>query len=105
MTNLMPISVLTALATMSTAGAAAQPLPNAFDTQDCPEPSVFRWCASQAKRSGWTVTHRDQSPADLMDVSWLYELWQRDRAVVLCMYSGGRGGDRVNLCRALDEVR
>jgi hypothetical protein len=40
-----------------------------------------------------------------MDASWLYEIWRRDRDVMLCMYSGGRGGDRVNYCLPMSEVQ
>jgi hypothetical protein len=101
--NLGPLSVLAALAA-TTYPAAAQSMHQAFNSQDCPERTTLRWCASQAKQNGWVVTHRNQSSPDLMDASWLYELWQRDRDVVICMYAGGRGGDRVNYCSPMSEV-
>jgi uncharacterized protein YbdZ (MbtH family) len=102
--NLAPLSVLATIAATSNP-IGAQTLPQAFNIQDCPERTVHRWCASQARQDGWTVTHRNQSRQDLMDASWLYEIWRRDRDVMLCMYSGGRGGDRVNYCLPMSEVQ
>jgi hypothetical protein len=91
--------------------AAMLPLPaqaqltTGFYSENCPERTSARWCPSQLSQAGWTLKYNSSSPADLMDAYWRYEIWIRERAAVVCVLIGGRGGERVNTCQALSEVQ
>jgi hypothetical protein len=55
-------------------------------------------------KEGWKLKYESVSPRDLMDLSWRYEVWIRERAAVLCGLSGSRGGRKMNFCKELSEV-
>jgi hypothetical protein len=85
------------------AGAHAQDL-SAFYPDSCPESTDTRWCPPLLSKEGWKLRYEAESPRDLMDVYWRYEIWLRERAAVACIFQGGRGGIRVNDCTTLKEV-
>jgi hypothetical protein len=92
------VSVTVAL----TASAQAAP---AFNIENCPErTSADNWCPSLLAKEGWTLKYQSKSSPQLMDVYWTHEIWIRERAALVCSHVGGRGGIRINECRALDEV-
>jgi hypothetical protein len=71
----------------------------------CPEPTtIARWCPPQLSKEGWKLKYKSESPRDLMDSSWLYEVWVREQVAVVCALVSGRGGIRINDCRELNEV-
>jgi len=85
------------------AGAQAQDL-SAFYPNSCPERTATRWCPPLLSKDGWKLRYEAESPRDLMDVYWRYEIWLRERAAVACIFQGGRGGVRVNDCKTMNEV-
>jgi hypothetical protein len=85
------------------AGAYAQDL-SAFYPDSCPESTATRWCPPLLSKEGWKLRYEAESPRDLMDVYWKYEIWMREQAAVVCIFKGGRGGIRVNDCQTLNEV-
>jgi hypothetical protein len=87
------------------AGIAQADISEAFDSGTCPEQTVARWCSSQLRKEGWALKYQAGSPQNLADAYWRYEVWMRERAAVLCLLVGGRGGVTANRCQALDEVR
>jgi hypothetical protein len=85
------------------ASAHAQELSD-FYADGCPESLVTRWCPPLLSKEGWKLRYKAESPRDLMDVYWLYEIWMRERAAVVCAFLGGRAGIRENGCKTLNEV-
>jgi hypothetical protein len=83
--------------------AMAQPAASPFNTKDCPEPTLASWCASTASAQGWKLQYESKSRPDMMDASWLIELWIRGREAMLCEFQSGRG-TRSSGCRLLREV-
>ncbi len=75
-----------------------------FNTSDCVDRTSAHWCPSQAGQQGWKLTYKSESPRDLMDKYWNYEIWMRADAAVLCMFEEGRGGIRVDRCFDLRGV-
>jgi hypothetical protein len=55
-------------------------------------------------KEGWKLKYESVSPRDLMDVSWRYEVWVRERAAVLCGLSANRGARTSKFCKELSEV-
>lgn len=85
-------------------GSAQAQLSQSFHAA-CPgKPASARWCPDQLSKEGWTLKYRSESPQDLMDAYWLYEVWTREKLAVVCVQLGGRGRDRVNSCKELNEV-
>jgi hypothetical protein len=62
------------------------------------------WCPDQISKEGWTLKYKTESPQDLMDAYWRYEVWTREKMAIVCVQSGGRGGMRINSCKELSEV-
>jgi hypothetical protein len=84
-------------------GAQAQISPSFYSA--CPErTTIASWCPAQLSKEGWKLVYETESPRDLMDASWRYEVWIREPLAVVCALVGGRGGIRVNNCRELSEV-
>jgi hypothetical protein len=67
--------------------------------------TVASWCAQGVSREGWTLKYRAESPGDLMDAYWLYEVWTREKLAVVCVLTGGRGSISMNACQELSEVQ
>jgi hypothetical protein len=85
------------------AGAYAQDT-SAFHPDSCPEETATRWCPPLLSKEGWKLRYESESPRDLMDLYWKYQIWMREQAAVACILVGGRGGIRVNNCQTLNEV-
>jgi hypothetical protein len=83
--------------------AHAQESPT-FSSDNCPEKSAARWCPPVLSKEGWKLRYEAESPRDLMDIYWRYEIWIREPVAVVCIFEGGRAGIRVNGCRTLNEV-
>jgi hypothetical protein len=84
-------------------GAQAQISPSFYSA--CPErTTIARWCPSQLSKEGWKLKYQSESPRDLMDSYWRYEVWIREQVAAVCALIGGRGGIRVNDCTELNEV-
>jgi len=84
-------------------GAQAQPSPS-FHAACADEPTLASWCPAQLSREGWSLKYKTESPPDLMDAHWRYEVWIREQLAVVCALVDGRGGVRVNACTELSEV-
>ena len=91
-------------AIVSTVSSAHAVLPNSF-LSACAEKSTIGWCPKGASREGWTLKYQAESPKDLADAYWRYEVWTREKLAVVCVLSGGRGGVRMNACQELSEVQ
>jgi hypothetical protein len=86
-----------------TGGAHAQ-LSQSFHSA-CPgKRASASWCPDQISKEGWTLKYKTESPQDLMDVYYRYEVWIREKLAVVCVQRGVRGVDRVNSCTELSEV-
>ena len=68
-----------------------------FD-EECVPKSIQRWCVSKHKQGGWTLKYKTESPADLVDVGWLVEVWVKGRDALVCELKTGRGVPRSNGC-------
>jgi hypothetical protein len=68
----------------------------------CPERTVAVWCPSQAEQQGWNVKFKSETPHEMADAYWKFEVWVRERDTILCMLEGGRV--RINRCVPLQEV-
>jgi hypothetical protein len=77
---------------------------SAFHTGSCPESTGTNWCAPLLSNEGWRLRYKSESPSDLMDLFWRYEIWVKEKAAVACIFEGGRGGTRINRCQTLSEV-
>jgi hypothetical protein len=84
-------------------GAQAQISPSFHSA--CPESkTVANWCPAQLSQEGWKLKYETESPRDLMDSFWRYEVWIRERTAIVCALVGGRDGLRINGCNELSEV-
>ena len=65
-----------------------------------------RWCPSQLSKDGWKLRFKSESPKDLMDKFWKYEVWIRAQSAVVCALEVGYapGTPLVNECHELIEV-
>jgi hypothetical protein len=92
------------LSAFGVAGAAQAQLSPAF--QRCPGEmtKAFNWCPAQLSQEGWRLKYETESPRDLMDSYWRYEVWIRERLAVVCAMVGGRSGIRINGCKELKEA-
>jgi hypothetical protein len=71
----------------------------------CPNSSTIdSWCPAQLSKEGWTLKYRTQSPKEMADASWRYEVWTREKLAVVCVMEAGRRHIRMNGCRELSEV-
>ena len=85
------------------AGAQAQ-IPSSLYS-GCPErKTIDNWCPAQLVKDGWKLKYETESPRDLADSYWRYQVWTRERLAVVCALVGGRGGIRINGCEELKEV-
>jgi hypothetical protein len=100
MMRALSVSAVTAAMTAAAVAQAVSP----FNTDDCPEPTVYRWCALKATAAGWQLKHQSESLAGMMDVSWRTEIWVRGHEAMLCNFNAGRGVPHVNSCHAMQEV-
>ena len=100
----MRVPALTAIlaATVGLAGGAHAQLSPSF-LSACTEKAAS-WCPQRISREGWTLKYEAESPKDLMDAYWRYEVWTREKLAVVCVLAGGRGGIRMNGCKELSEV-
>jgi len=90
--------------TFGLAGGAYAQLSPAFRSA-CPEAQTLAsWCPAQLSQQGWTLKYKSESPQDLMDAYWRYEVWTREGSAALCEFNGGRGGPKANRCIELSEV-
>jgi hypothetical protein len=94
---------VSAVAVVMTAAAMAQGA-SPFNTDDCPEQTGYRWCASKASAAGWRLKYQNGSPANMADASWRTEVWVRGHEAMLCEFSMSRAFVRVNFCSALEEA-
>jgi hypothetical protein len=86
-------------------GADAQVPPAFSSSKSCPDRTTGGvWCPSQLSKEGWKLKYQSDSPRDLADAYWRYEVWAREPVTVVCALVGGRGGIRVNDCQVLNEV-
>jgi hypothetical protein len=70
-----------------------------WNTKDCPERTIYNWCASVAQAAGWQLKYQnDTSP------SWHMELWVRGREARLCEFRADGARVLDNLCQVLEEV-
>jgi hypothetical protein len=75
-----------------------------FSSDNCPEKTAARWCPPLLSKEGWKLRYKTESPQDLADAYWRYEIWMRGPAAVVCIFEGDRAGIRVDGCRTLHEV-
>ena len=92
--------------TVCCAGGAQAELPAAFDNcRDAKTP--MNWCAPRLTSEGWKLKYQSESPHDSKDGYWLYEVWGRDKSVVVCVF-GTYGSLRMhvhtNHCQGVSEV-
>ena len=102
----MRMQALTAIlaGTFGLVGGAHAQLSQSFRAA-CPKAStVASWCPDQLSKEGWTLKYMTESPLEMMDLYWRYEVWTREKLAVVCALVGGRGGLRVNDCKELSEV-
>ena len=91
--------------TFSLIGDAHAQLSQSFQSA-CPgSQSSARWCPGQISKEGWALKYKTESPQDLMDVYYRYEVWTREKLAVVCVQRSARGGGRVNSCTELNEVQ
>jgi hypothetical protein len=84
-------------------GAHAQVSPSFHSA--CPDgTTIASWCPAQLSKEGWKLKYETESPRDLMDAHWRYEIWVGEQSAVICALVDGRGGVRVNDCGELSEV-
>jgi hypothetical protein len=88
---------------ISVAATAMAQEASPFNTDDCPERTGYRWCASKAAAAGWRLKYESKSPANLADASWNIEVWVRGHEAMLCESHNSRGGIPVNSCQGLRE--
>jgi hypothetical protein len=74
-----------------------------FD-EECVPKAVQRSCVPKLKQGGWTLKYQTVSPADLVDVGWLVEVWVKGSDALVCELKTGRGVPRSNGCYSLSEV-
>jgi hypothetical protein len=96
--------MLAAVAMLGFAVSTAQASETWMTNKNCQERLAVGWCSAEAFPDGWKLKYQSKSRPDLMDLEWQHEVWTKDNAAVLCMYSAGRGGVRINECRSLQEV-
>ena len=84
-------------------GAHAQLSPS-FRAPCAERQTLASWCPVQLSQEGWSLKYETESPRDLMDSHWRYEVWTREQSAVVCALVDGRGGIRVNACTELSEV-
>jgi hypothetical protein len=76
-----------------------------FNSPNCPEQHLHRWCESKAYAQGWRLKYQSKSPDNIADASWDIEVWTRGHEVMLCEFRfSGRGGANINYCEPLREV-
>ena len=79
-------------------------LPAAFH-KACPDAKTTeRWCPPQALNEGWKLKYKSESPKNLADKYWRYEVWVHNEAAAVCMFLGGYAGTKINYCQELREV-
>jgi hypothetical protein len=72
--------------------------------KDCPERTALRWCRPMLKEQGWQLKYAKESPRELMDKSYIYEVWVKDEVALVCLFEGGRGGIGRDDCISIPKA-
>ena len=99
---ILAVGVLLVLAAAT--GVRAESSKDDWFDEECVPKSIQRWCVPKLRQGGWTLKYKTESPADLVDVGWLVEVWIKGSDALVCELKSGRGVPRSNGCYSLSEV-